>query len=45
MLRIVWSVVRLRDAASVLAVLAADTYNADDYIREYEEFRSLVRGP
>ena len=41
---VVWRVVRFRDAASVLAVLASDLYDADDYIHKYEEFRSLV-GP
>jgi hypothetical protein len=40
-----WTVVRFRDAASVLAVLAAEPYDADDYIHEYEEFRSLVGAP
>ena len=41
---VAWVVVRFRDAASVLAVLASNSYDADDYIHEYEEFRSLV-GP
>ncbi len=41
---VVWRVIRMRDAASVLAVLAADAYDEDDYIHDYEEFRSLVEG-
>jgi len=41
---VAWVVVRFRDAASVLAVLASNSYDADDYIHKYEEFRSLV-GP
>ncbi len=41
---VVWRVVRFPEAASVLAVLASDLYDADDYIHDYEEFRSLVGG-
>lgn len=39
---VVWRVVRLRDATSVLAVLASGLYDEHDYIREHEEFLSLV---
>jgi len=42
---VLWRVVRFGDAASVLAVLASDLYDEDDYIRDYEAFRTLVTGP
>jgi hypothetical protein len=41
----VWRVVRMGDAASVLAVLAAHAYDPDDYIHDYDEFRALVGAP
>ena len=42
---VLWRVVRFRDTASVLAVLASDFYDEDDYIGDYEAFRALVAGP
>ena len=42
---VLWRVVRFGDTASVLAVLASDLYDEDDYIRDYEAFRTLVAGP
>ncbi|MDX1484786.1 MAG: FdtA/QdtA family cupin domain-containing protein [Alphaproteobacteria bacterium] len=42
---VVWRVVRFRDAGGVLAVLAADHFDADDYISDYEEFRALLGSP
>ncbi len=42
---VLWRVVRLGDAASVLAVLASDLYDEEDYILDYEAFRTLVTGP
>ncbi len=41
---VLWRVVRFRDTASVLAVLASDLYDEDDYIGDYEAFRALVAG-
>ncbi len=42
---VLWRVVRFRDAATVLAVLDSGLYDEDDYIRDYEAFRTLVAGP
>ena len=42
---VVWRVVRMGDAASVLAVLTAHDYDPDDYIHDYDEFRALVGTP
>lgn len=41
--RMIWTAVRLRSADSVLLVFASRMYEPEDYIRDYEEFRSIVR--
>ena len=41
---VLWRVVRFGNAASVLAVLASDLYDEDDYICDYQAFRALVAG-
>lgn len=41
----VWCVIRMGSATSVLAVLAANGYDPDDYIHDYDEFRALVGAP
>jgi dTDP-4-dehydrorhamnose 3,5-epimerase-like enzyme len=38
----VWGVQYKYSSDAVLMVLASDVYNADDYIRDYDEFLSLV---
>jgi acetyltransferase-like isoleucine patch superfamily enzyme/dTDP-4-dehydrorhamnose 3,5-epimerase-like enzyme len=38
----IWGVQYKYSPDAVLMVLASDVYNADDYIRDYEEFLSLV---
>lgn len=40
----VWGVQYKYSPDAVLMVLASDVYNADDYIRDYDEFLSLVTG-
>lgn len=39
---LVWGVQFRQSSDAVLLVLASDLYSADDYIREYDEFLSLV---
>jgi UDP-2-acetamido-3-amino-2,3-dideoxy-glucuronate N-acetyltransferase len=41
----VWASQFRCDAGSVLLVLASHPYDPDDYIREYEQFRTLVLSP
>jgi UDP-2-acetamido-3-amino-2,3-dideoxy-glucuronate N-acetyltransferase len=41
----VWGVQYKYSADAVLLVLASDIYKADDYIRDYDEFRRTVAGP
>jgi serine acetyltransferase len=41
---LVWSRQYRYSPDAVLLVLASEPYDADDYVRDYEEFRSLVRG-
>jgi UDP-2-acetamido-3-amino-2,3-dideoxy-glucuronate N-acetyltransferase len=40
----VWAVQYRYSADAVLMVLASETYDADDYIRDYDEYLTLVRG-
>ena len=42
---VVWCVVHMEDRASVLAILAANAFDSDDYIHDYDEFRALVGAP
>ena len=39
----IWSVQYKYSADAVLLVLASDIYQADDYIRDYDEFRALIK--
>lgn len=39
-----WGVQYKFSATAALLVLASDTYNPDDYIRDYDEFLAVVRG-
>lgn len=40
---LVWGIQYKYSADAVLLVLASDKYDADDYVRDYEEFLKLVR--
>ena len=42
--RMVWGIQYRFSADAVLLVLASEDYDADDYIRDYDEFLSLARG-
>ena len=39
----IWAAEVNFDPGSVCLVLVSDSYNADDYIRDYEQFLSLIR--
>lgn len=39
-----WSIQYRYSADAMLMVFASDYYDADDYIRDYDEFIGLVRG-
>ena len=41
----VWAIQYRHSADAVLLVLASETYDAADYIRDYGEFRKLVNAP
>jgi uncharacterized RmlC-like cupin family protein len=41
----VWSVQYKYSRDATLLVLASDVYDADDYIRNYDEFLALVQHP
>jgi UDP-2-acetamido-3-amino-2,3-dideoxy-glucuronate N-acetyltransferase len=40
----VWSTQYAHSPDAILAVLASDPYDSNDYVREYDEFLSLRRG-
>jgi acetyltransferase-like isoleucine patch superfamily enzyme/dTDP-4-dehydrorhamnose 3,5-epimerase-like enzyme len=40
---LVWGVQYKYSADAILLVLASDVYNADDYIRDYDQFLAMVR--
>ncbi len=39
-----WGIQYKYSASAVLLVLASHPYDADDYIREYDQFLALARG-
>jgi hypothetical protein len=41
----IWNIVTFQQADSVLVVLCDRPYEADDYIRDYEEFLSFRKAP